>query len=121
MRIGKPLCGRSPHAGNNRRKCTERAAADYQPPVAKGVLNALHDSTELSNLLFGNARSQYRQLNGLGNGIKSDGDGYKTNSVPKKELAKSIALDPGNRIQSNGSQHQSYASSDDALKGVFAA
>src|SRR5262249_33809014 len=107
MRIGKPLCGRSPHDGNNRGECTERAAADYQPPVAKGVLNALHDSTELSHLLFGNARSQYRQLNGLGNGIKSDGDGYETNSVPKKELTKSIELITGNRIEENRSKHQS--------------
>ena len=62
----------------------ESAALENQPPVAEGIFHPLHDTTQLSNLLTGDARPFNSQVDNLGDGKESYSHGNQVDTVPQE-------------------------------------
>ncbi len=80
--VGEPLGSGGAHPRDDRRKGTQGAAADDQPPVAEGVLDALHHPAKIADFLLGDTGAEHRKLDRFRNRVEADGDGNKTDAVP---------------------------------------
>jgi len=121
MGVGEPLCGGGSHSGNDGGEGAEGAAAYDQPPVTESIFDAFHDAAQFFHFLGCDARPKDRQLNGFRNRVESNCNRNKPNSVPEKELVESIALNTGDRIETDGCKHQANTAGDHALQYVLAA
>src|SRR5688572_13778335 len=80
-----PLCRAAADTWKYADVRAEGAALENQPPVAEGIFHAFHDTTQLSNLFPGNARSLDSQVDNLRDGKQSYGHGNESDAVPQKD------------------------------------
>ncbi len=106
MGIGHPLRDGPSHARDDADVRANGATFEDQPPVTKGVLDPLHDATQLPDMGLSNARAFDGQVDNLGDGKQAKGHGHQTNAIPQIEAVKGVALDARDRIESDHGQHE---------------